>query len=60
MIQQREEHFGAVYNIVGTEKLSYTKVCEIAGSVLGKKVVVKQKSFKEAVSGFEEMMFGGN
>jgi uncharacterized protein YbjT (DUF2867 family) len=60
VIQQREKHFGAAYNIVGTEKLSYNKACEIAGSVLGKKVVVKQKSFEEAVGGFEAMMFGGN
>lgn len=59
VLEEREKHFLAMYPIVGTEKpMTYREVCGTVGEVAGKKVVVKQRGFEEAVDLFSKLLFG--
>ena len=59
VLVEREKHFAATYPVVGTEGMSYNRACKIAGELVGKKIVVKQKGFEEAVMGFFEDFWSG-
>ena len=58
VLEQRETHFLATYPIVGTLPMTYREVCEAVGEVIGKKVVIEQRGFEEAVELFSTVLFG--
>jgi uncharacterized protein YbjT (DUF2867 family) len=59
VIAEREKHFLATYPIVGTGQMMYREVCAIVGDVIGKKIIVKQRGFEEAMEVMSKMLFGG-
>lgn len=59
VLEEREKHYLAYYPIVGTTPMNYREVCSVVGEVIGKKIVVKQKGFEEAVETFSKILFGG-
>lgn len=52
VIEGREKHFRAKYDMVSTGLLSYGEVCGIVGDVLGRQIVVQKTSFEDAVEVF--------
>ncbi|MCJ1248203.1 hypothetical protein MMC30_005420 [Trapelia coarctata] len=58
IVDEGEKHDFATYEICGTAPTSYEEVCKIIGEAIGKKVVVEQAGYEEAVSGFLEMLYG--
>jgi uncharacterized protein YbjT (DUF2867 family) len=58
VLEEKERHFLAKYDLCSTRPLSNARVCEIASEVLDRKVVPRQKSYEEAVQGFVQMQFG--
>ena len=59
VLEERERHYLAYYPIVGTRPMSYREICGIVGEVIGKRILVKQRGFEEAVHFFEGVLFGG-
>ncbi|CZR56462.1 uncharacterized protein PAC_06350 [Phialocephala subalpina] len=59
VIEQREKHFRAKYDIVSTELLSYNEVLKKVGGVLGREIRAEQKGFEDAVATFGARLFGG-
>jgi uncharacterized protein YbjT (DUF2867 family) len=58
VLEEREKHYLATYPVVGTSPMTYREVCGVVGEVLGKKVVVRQRGFEEAVELFGKLLFG--
>jgi uncharacterized protein YbjT (DUF2867 family) len=58
VLDERERHFYATYEICGTEPMSYGDVCEVAGEVIGCMVQPRQKGFEEAVDVFVKLAVG--
>jgi uncharacterized protein YbjT (DUF2867 family) len=59
ILEERERHFYASYELVGTDKLTYREICGIAGEVIGKKVKVEKRGSEEATEGLLGMLFAG-
>lgn len=60
VINQREKHFRAKYDMVSTDPLSYVEVLKKVGDVLGREIQVERKPYEEAVETFGTRLFGGN
>lgn len=58
VLNERERHYLAQYQLCGDGPLNYRQVCEIASKEIGKTIEVKQKSYEEAVQSFTIRMFG--
>jgi uncharacterized protein YbjT (DUF2867 family) len=57
VLEEKERHFLAKYDLCSTRPMSTARVCEIASEVLDRKVLPSQKSYEEAVQGFVKMQF---
>lgn len=60
VIEGREKHFRAKYDIVSTEPLSYNEVLKQVGGVLGREIRAEQKPYEEAVEIFGARVSGRN
>ena len=60
ILDEREKHFYATYQLVGTQQpLSYNDVAKIVSEELGREVRLEQKSIEEGVQMFSAMMTKG-
>jgi len=60
VLEERERHFYASYELVGTDKLTYREISGIAGEIIGKKVRVEKRESEEATEALLGMLFAGN
>jgi hypothetical protein len=51
VLEERERHFYASYELVGTDKMTYREICGVAGEVTGKKVKVVKRDLEGAAEG---------
>jgi uncharacterized protein YbjT (DUF2867 family) len=59
ILEQREEHFHATYQLVSTSPLmSYRDVCEIASRVIGKNILLRTTPFQKTLEGNVGGMLG--
>lgn len=58
VLEERERHFFATYEICSTDVMSYEDVCVVAGEVLRCTVRPRQKGFEEAVEGLAKLVVG--
>ena len=58
VLNEREKHYLAQYQLCGDGPLNYRQVCDIASKEIGKTIELRQKTYEEAVQSFAERMFG--
>ena len=59
ILEQREEHFYATYQMVSTSQpMGYSEVCEIASKVIGKEIHLEVMPFQKTMDGSAEGMLG--
>lgn len=61
VLNQREKHYLAQYNLVSTERpLPYREFVGIVSKEIGKTIEVRQKPYEDAVVSFLNMLFGSD
>lgn len=60
VLQEREKHFYATYQLVGTATpINYVEVLAFVSDAIGKQVQIQQRSFEEAVNVGIKILLGG-
>lgn len=57
-LEERERHYFSVYPLSSTLPMSYNKVCETVGELLGMNIVTKQVPFEQSVEMLLGRLFG--
>lgn len=58
VLNERERHYLAQYQLCGDGPLSYHQICDIASKETGKTIELRWKPYEDAVRDFAERMFG--
>jgi uncharacterized protein YbjT (DUF2867 family) len=59
ILDEREKHYFALYQIISTMPIAYTEFLSAIGNAMGKPIRVEQKPFEAAVEGLLQRFFPG-